>query len=128
MMNEPARSKPPATSPIPISQAPSPTALAHPPVAFFQPIARKPSKTTEKCVQFSDMCRVILIPKRQEYAAAGIHLWWTKTDFVLFKKDYQSKQELAQIQESNATIPSNSVTQEQTQEGSLEESYMSMSK
>lgn len=34
------------------------------------------------------MCRVVLIPMRQEYTAAGINLWWTRKDFSKFRQGY----------------------------------------
>jgi hypothetical protein len=43
---------------------------------------------TKKNVRFADFCKVVLIPMRQEYSAAGIFLWWTKKDFIQFKHGY----------------------------------------
>jgi hypothetical protein len=34
----------------------------------------------------SQVCRVVLVPKREEYKAAGIKLWWTTSEFNQFKK------------------------------------------
>lgn len=45
----------------------------------------------KKSVRFSDMCKVVLIPMRQEYSAAGINLWWTSGDFHSFKQGYMTE-------------------------------------
>lgn len=45
-------------------------------------------KNTKKSVRFSELCKVILIPMRHEYSAAGIYLWWTKQDFLTFRQGY----------------------------------------
>lgn len=42
----------------------------------------------KKSVRFSEMCKVILIPTRHEYSSAGIVLWWSKNDFITFRKKY----------------------------------------
>ncbi len=131
MMNEKVPLTPPATSPTSIEQGPlSPAIVPDRSAGLFQPIQTKQKKT----VRFADKCKVVLIPQRQEYTAVGIFLWWTKSDFVTWKKGSLFELELQrmiaikliQIQESNATTPSSSVTQEQ--EELLEESRMSMSK
>ena len=45
---------------------------------------------SKKSVRFSDFCRVVLIPQRQEYSAAGLSasMWWSKRDYGVFKQGY----------------------------------------
>lgn len=47
----------------------------------------KPEKEERRKVRFQTSVRVILIPSRPEYIAAGLLpvLWWEKSDFPLFK-------------------------------------------
>jgi hypothetical protein len=49
----------------------------------------------KKSVSFSDMCRVVLIPMRQEYSAAGINLWWSRKDFSKFRQGYATDRKRA---------------------------------
>lgn len=65
---------------------------------------------TKKTVRFSELCKVILIPMRQEYSAAGIFLWWTRTDFLSFKQVYliekQRERERTRIGNHESTLKS----------------------
>lgn len=42
------------------------------------------------CVRFSEVCRVVLIPTKEEYKALGLHLdlWWQKKHFYTFRQAY----------------------------------------
>tara|TARA_B110000879_G_C10992194_1_gene439754 strand:+ start:303 stop:509 length:207 start_codon:yes stop_codon:yes gene_type:complete len=39
----------------------------------------------KKKVTFNEMCKVVLIPSRQEYSHAGISLWYTQRNYHHFK-------------------------------------------
>ena len=54
------------------------------PISIIEP---KVEKEEKKKVRFQTSVRVILIPSRPEYIAAGLLpvLWWEKSDFPLFK-------------------------------------------
>jgi len=54
----------------------------------FQAKNDKIKMVKKKSVRFSEMCKVILIPTRHEYSSAGIVLWWSKNDFITFRKKY----------------------------------------
>lgn len=56
-------------------------------------MATQRSVKPKKCVRFSEMCKVVLIPMRQEYSAAGIFLWWTKKDFLSFRQMYLTERQ-----------------------------------
>jgi hypothetical protein len=55
--------------------------------------AQRSVKSKKKSVRFSDMCKVVLIPMRHEYSAAGIYLWWTKKDFLSFRQMYLTERQ-----------------------------------
>jgi hypothetical protein len=57
------------------------------------PLSTPVGVKTKKSVRFSEMCKVVLIPMRQEYSAAGIFLWWTKTDFLSFRQMYHTERQ-----------------------------------
>mmetsp|Transcript_24466 Transcript_24466/g.25093 ORF Transcript_24466/g.25093 Transcript_24466/m.25093 type:complete len:301 (-) Transcript_24466:395-1297(-) len=70
----------------------------------------------KKSVRFSEMCKVVLIPMRHEYSAAGIILWWTRKDFITFRQMYhfekQKERELErqlqlELEEMNNSTSSN---------------------
>jgi hypothetical protein len=116
-------SEKPTVSPTSIEQgAPSPAIPAIASAGFFQPIETQQKKT----VRFANMCKVVLIPTKQEYKKAGIILWSTVDELRSFKDDYINESLIKKTQKLNATISSIPVAQEQ--EGALEESYMSPSK
>jgi len=48
-------------------------------------------KSAPKKVNFAETCRVVLIPKRHEYTAAGIRLWSTSQEFEQMK--YEGRRE-----------------------------------
>lgn len=55
-----------------------------------------PLISTQRAVRFSDKCKVILVPARKDYAAAGIQLHWTEEDYKKFKES-ASNEELMTI-------------------------------
>jgi hypothetical protein len=63
----------------------------------------------KKSVKFEDFCRVILIPRREEYTKAGIRLWWSPKEFNSFKKERMAELEQPISQQLN-TIKSTGVS------------------
>ena len=53
---------------------------------FLRSTSTQSTVKIQNSVKFSEACRVVLIPKREEYAAAGIQLWWSPNEFHKFKK------------------------------------------
>jgi hypothetical protein len=68
---------------------------------------------TKKSVRFSEMCKVVLIPMRQEYSAAGIFLWWTKTDFLSFRQIYLTERQKEKALTSSTPTPTEAVSKKQ---------------
>ena len=62
------------------------------------------SEKESKSVRFEDFCRVILIPKRDEYAKAGIKLWWSPSEFSAFKKERMTELEVVPGQQPCSEI------------------------
>jgi len=54
---------------------------------FLRSTSTQSTVKIQNSVKFSEACRVVLIPKREEYAAAGIQLWWSPNEFHKFKKE-----------------------------------------
>jgi hypothetical protein len=51
-------------------------------------VVQRSYRPASKRVNFSETCRVVLIPERQEYVNAGIFLWWNQRDFSSFRENY----------------------------------------
>jgi hypothetical protein len=66
---------------------------------------RHSMKPKKKSVRFSELCKVVLIPMRQEYSAAGIFLWWTKKDFLSFRQMYITERQHERAAAALSTVP-----------------------
>ena len=63
-----------------------------------------PSKCQKekKTVKFENFCRVVLIPKRDEYTKAGIKLWWSQNEYSTFKKERMAEMDFSHDQQPHS--------------------------
>lgn len=69
------------------------------PVAEKKCVKKSKSSTCSRLVEFSESMRVVLIPSRTDYMAAGLikNLWWTAPDYLSFQQSAYSEIRLLSV-------------------------------